>query len=107
MADSIPVFHSSAAVQAPQSIAGHAAGAKGSVVGGEGALAFKALLDQLDERARALETESQRDLTQDDLAGAIGNARASLEQMLSLKDQLLEAWRAAQAQSDDAVPPRA
>jgi len=62
--------------------------------GSESALAFKALLDELEQRAQALEIESRKDLTKDDLAGAVDNARVSLEQMLSLKDQLLEAWRA-------------
>lgn len=67
-------------------------------VQGDGAMAFKALLDQLEQRANALELESKKDLSKDDLAGAIDNARASLEQMLSLKDRLLEAWRASQQQ---------
>lgn len=61
-----------------------------------GALAFKALLDELDQRAHALEVESHQDLSKDDLAGAVDNARISLEQMLNLKDQLIEAWRASQ-----------
>lgn len=63
---------------------------------GRGALAFKALLDELDQRAYALEVESTKDLSKDDLAGAVDNARISLEAMLNLKDQLLEAWRASQ-----------
>jgi hypothetical protein len=63
---------------------------------GEGALAFKALLERLDGHTRALAQESRKDLTQDQLAGAVEQARASLEQMLSLQDQVLEAWRAAQ-----------
>lgn len=61
-----------------------------------GAFAFKAMLDQLEQRAQALELESRKDLSKDDLAGAVDNARISLEQMLSLKDQLLEAWQASQ-----------
>ncbi len=64
-----------------------------------GALAFKALLDELDQRASALEAESSKDLTKDDLAGAVDNARISLRQMLDLKDQLLEAWRASQLEA--------
>lgn len=64
-----------------------------------GAAAFKALLDELEQRAQALEVESAKDLTQDDLAGAVDNARISLNQMLSLKDQLLEAWQASQIEA--------
>jgi len=83
----------------PASSAPPAAGAKKPGDVGAGSAAFKVLLDQLEDRAQALELESQRDLSQDDLAGALDNARASLEQMLTLKDQLLEAWRAAQQQA--------
>jgi hypothetical protein len=63
------------------------------------------LLEQLEDRTRALALESQKDLSKDDLAGAVDNARASLEQMLTLKDQLLEAWRAAQ-QAEQSAPRR-
>lgn len=98
MTNPIPLPPSNAGVQGAQTAQPGAAGARRPVAGGDGALAFKALLDQLDERARALEQESRKDLTKDDLAGAIDSARTSLEQMLTLKDQLLEAWRAAQSQ---------
>ena len=67
-----------------------------------GAVAFKALLDQLEQRAQALELESRKDLSKDDLAGAVDNARISLQQMLSLKDQLLEAWQASQLERPQA-----
>lgn len=67
-----------------------------------GAVAFKALLDQLEQRAQALEVESRKDLSKDDLAGAVDNARISLQQMLSLKNQLLEAWQASQLEQPQA-----
>lgn len=66
------------------------------------AASFKALLDELDQRAQALEVESRKELSHDDLAGAVDNARVSLNQLLSLKDQLLEAWQAAQMQTPQA-----
>lgn len=69
---------------------------------GGGAIAFKALLDELEQRAQALDLESRKDLTKDDLAGAVDNARVSLQQMLSLKDQLLEAWQASQLEQPHA-----
>jgi hypothetical protein len=102
MADSLPLPPS---VHGAQPAAALPSSRK-SVASSDGANAFKALLDQLDERAKALEVESSKDLTKDDLAGAIDNARASLEQMLSLKDQLLEAWRAAQSSPDEGARPR-
>ncbi len=104
MTDSLPLPVSK--IAAAQTTQGVGANSKKSEVGGAGAHAFKALLDQLDERAKALEQESRKDLTKDDLAGAIDNARTSLEQMLSLKDQLLEAWRAASTQAEGGAPPQ-
>jgi hypothetical protein len=95
MQDPAPISNSTPSVSAPQPTRANAGARKGADLG-EGALAFKVLLDQLEERAQALEAESKADLSKDDLAGAIDNARASLEQMLTLKDQLLEAWRASE-----------
>jgi uncharacterized coiled-coil protein SlyX len=63
---------------------------------GPEALAFQALLEDLEGRAQSLERTSRQELTPDGLAGALDEARTSLERMLSLKDQLLEAWRASQ-----------
>ncbi|MCC7010972.1 MAG: hypothetical protein IT454_00305 [Planctomycetes bacterium] len=97
MADAIPIQPKLAQVGGPRAAQG-AAGVKKGAEGGGDALAFKALLDQLEQRAQALELESKKNLTKDDLVGAIDEARTSLEQMLSLKDQLLEAWRASKAQ---------
>jgi hypothetical protein len=62
---------------------------------GEGGLAFEALLERLDERTRQLAAESRKELSQDELPGAVEQAKASLEELLSLQDRLLEAWRAA------------
>ena len=59
-----------------------------------GSVAFQALLEDLESRAHALEAKSREELTPDGLAGAVDDARASLERMLSLQDRLLEAWRA-------------
>lgn len=76
--------------------AGAPSAPQSKAVDGGSAVAFKALLDELEQRAQALELESRKDLSKDDLAGAVDNARISLQQMLSLKDQLLEAWQASQ-----------
>ena len=103
MTDSIPIPVSKIGASAVPRVG---ASSKKSEVGEAGTHAFKALLDQLDERAKALDVESRKDLTKDDLAGAIDNARTSLEQMLSLKEQLLEAWRAASTQAGDGASPR-
>ena len=102
MTDPIPL-PSSAPLQGAGAVGG-ASGSKKSAGLGEGAVAFKSLLDQLEDRAKALEVESRKDLSKDDLAGAIDNARTSLEQMLSLKDQLLEAWRASQQNEPGPAP---
>lgn len=64
--------------------------------------AFQALLESLGERAQSLETRSGAELDHRELAGAVDDARTSLEQMLSLKDQLLEAWRASRHEPGDA-----
>jgi len=64
-----------------------------------GGPAFKALLDQLEQRTQQLSKKSAGELSRDGLADAVGDARASLEQMLSLKDRLIEDWRAAEQQS--------
>ncbi len=62
---------------------------------------FKALLEKLEERARALEetTKTVDDAT--NLAGAVEGARASLEDALSLGEELLESYRQSRHQSSD------
>lgn len=61
--------------------------------------AFKALLESLEKRADQLEKKSESDLSRENLAAAVGDARKSLDEMLSLKDRVLEEWRAAEQQS--------
>ena len=63
--------------------------------------AFRALLDQLEERARALEEASKTLEGPQALAGAMDTARASLEDALSLSDSLVEAYRQARQQDPD------
>jgi hypothetical protein len=64
-------------------------------------VAFRALLEKLEEKARALEETSR---TVDDaahLAGAVEGARASLEDALSLGEELLESYRQSRHQSPE------
>lgn len=56
--------------------------------------AFESLLESLEQRANALRERSAAELDPQSLPGAVDEARGSLEAMLTLKDQLLEAWRA-------------
>lgn len=58
--------------------------------------AFESLLESLEQRANALRERSAAELDPQSLPGAVDEARGSLEAMLTLKDQLLEAWRASQ-----------
>ena len=67
-----------------------------------GSPAFRVLLERLQERARDLEQTSQTIEDPKQLAGAVDDARASLEDALSLSDQLLEAFREARQQSETA-----
>ncbi len=61
--------------------------------------AFHVLLERLQARAQELE-QSSADVTDPKrLAGAVDTARASLEDALSLSDQILEAFREVQQQS--------
>jgi len=61
---------------------------------------FRALLDQLQTQVQGLQKTGEAPLKPDELAGAVDQARTSLEDALSLKDQLLEAYRAAQQGSE-------
>ena len=65
----------------------------------ESGAAFRALLERLEERTRELEEQSQSVKDASGLAGAVDTARASLEEAVSLSDQLLEAYREARQQS--------
>jgi hypothetical protein len=55
--------------------------------------AFKALLDKLQQQARSLQAESETIARPEELSGAVDRARSSLDDALSLSDQLLEAFR--------------
>ena len=84
-------------VQAPR-----AAGARSSSAAAPegGAVAFRALIERLEEHARALAAEAQTVERPADLAGAVDKAHASLEDALALKEGLLEAWRAARLRGE-------
>lgn len=56
--------------------------------------AFRALLDQLADRAKALEATSETPVDARGLAGAVEQAHGSLQDALQLSTQLLEAYRA-------------
>jgi hypothetical protein len=55
--------------------------------------AFEVLLEKLEARARELRDDSGNVDNPTELAGAVDRARASLEDALTLSDQLLEAYR--------------
>jgi hypothetical protein len=63
-------------------------------------IAFRALLEQLDRDARALEQHSTAIRDAEELAGAVDRAGTSLQDALSLGDRLLEAYRATLARSE-------
>ena len=63
---------------------------------------FQALLDQIETRARDLAAETDAVEAPEQLAGAVDSARESLENVLELKERLLEAYRQQQQQ---AAPP--
>lgn len=66
--------------------------------------AFKALLEDLERRAGALEQRSRSELQSEDLPEAVDEARASMNAALELSTGLLEAWRQARTQ-DGGTPP--
>lgn len=63
-----------------------------------GGVAFRALLERLEQDARTLEHDAKHIEGATALAGAVDRAHASLQDALSLGDQLLEAYRQALAQ---------
>jgi len=81
------------------------AGAQPAARAEEGGAAFRALLEQLAERARELEKTSAKAVDAAELAGAVEEAHESLQDALSLSAQLIEAWRA-DAQQRSAPPDR-
>ncbi len=59
----------------------------------EGGIAFKALLDKLQGQADSLRADSEVPLQPEELSSAVDRAHESLQDALSLSDQLLEAFR--------------
>lgn len=64
----------------------------------ESGVAFRALLDKLGEQARVLEETSKNVEDAANLAGAVEGAKASLDEALSLGEELLESYRQSQHQ---------
>jgi len=81
----------------PDAIPGAVPGAP-PAKGGEGGIRFQAMLERIEARARELSAASSDAIQPEDLAGAVDRARESLEDVLTLKEQLLEAYRQAQSQ---------
>jgi flagellar hook-basal body complex protein FliE len=71
----------------------------------ESGVAFRALLDELELKARDLQQQSRSLERPEDLADAVQGAKASLDDALSIRDRLLEAFRQAQ-QQDHAIAPK-
>ncbi len=65
---------------------------------GAGGAVFRALLDELQAKARKLREDGQAVAGPAELAGAVETARDSIAGALSLSEKLLEAYRAAQQQ---------
>ncbi|MFT5048700.1 MAG: hypothetical protein ACI8QZ_000087 [Chlamydiales bacterium] len=63
-------------------------------------VAFKALLEKLEGQAQDLARASEVVDSPIELAGAVDSAKESLADALSLRDQLFEAYRAAQQGAD-------
>ena len=68
----------------------------------DGGVAFRALLDQLAERAKELEKTSAKPVGASELAGAVEEARGSLQNAIDL----IEAYRANVQQSGASTPPK-
>lgn len=72
------------------------------------AASFEALLENLEQKAQALDAKARAELAPDELAQAVDEARSSLEDALALQERLLEAWRQSKHQArGDVEPPRA
>lgn len=82
-----------------------AGAARGAQAGGEARPAFKALLDRLEQKARELEDRAAHVDGAPDLAGAMQGAKSSLEDALTLGQELLESLMQSRQQS--AAPPDA
>ncbi|MEL6430143.1 MAG: hypothetical protein AAFZ87_20995 [Planctomycetota bacterium] len=64
--------------------------------------AFRAILERMEESARAIARTSEDVEDPRDLGAAVGRAREALDEALSLGGDLLEAYRAAQARTGNA-----
>jgi hypothetical protein len=62
--------------------------------------AFEALLERLTNHAAELEQRSRSLARPEEVSGAVDAARASLEDALTLGEELLEAYRAAQSRGE-------
>jgi hypothetical protein len=76
---------------------GGVAGARGSAAGqSKSEIEFQALLERVEARAKKLATDAADVQAPEQLAQAMQTARESLDDVLSLKELLLEAYRAEQ-----------
>jgi flagellar hook-basal body complex protein FliE len=71
--------------------------ADASAAGAKPSVAFRALLEGLEAKARDLEAKSKSLAKPEELPGAVQGAKASLEDALSIRDRLLEAYNQARA----------
>ena len=71
------------------------------------AVAFHALIERLQTRAKELEASTRTVSDAKDLAGAVDRARHSFQEALSLGESLIEAYRQSLHQSSDAQVARA
>ncbi len=74
-------------------------GAGSKVESKEQGVAFRALLEQLEQKARVLEEQANGVDDAVNLAGAVEGAKASLADALSLGEELLETFRQSQQQN--------
>ena len=80
----------------PNGPAGAGKPERSSASAAAGSPAFHVLLDRLQRSAEELQENADAVERPSDLAGAVGRAKASLDDALSLGNDLLEAWRAEQ-----------
>jgi len=90
--------------QGPAPLQGPGPGAAQRSAEGQSGASFRALLEQLEQRADALEERSRSELQPEDLPEAVDEARASMQDALRLSTELLEAWRQSRHQDDGAIP---
>jgi flagellar hook-basal body complex protein FliE len=76
-----------------------------STDGAAGGAAFHALLERLETQARELEAQSRSIESPKELSGAVDRAHASLQDVLSLSDRLVEAYREVLARNQPAEKP--